>query len=79
MLIWFPCNQLIIKITIKTLNPHYYLPQTCGGGSNPYIPFLYGPHNIYIHTHGQVSGSIHSDPVNEKYKGQQSTMEALCD
>ena len=41
------------------------------GESKLYVKKLYRPQNIFDHTWGPVSGSMNSDPENEKFKGQQ--------
>ena len=41
--------------------------------ANPYVPFGYGPLNIYNHTQVQVRRSMNSYPINMIHINQQST------
>ena len=47
------------------------------GEENPYVRFGYGPLTICNHTQGQVSVSMHADPINMIQTSQKSIEEGL--
>ena len=52
------CNHTTFTLHVAFLN--------ILGEANSYIRFRYSPQTIFYHNQGQVSGSMNSDPINQK-------------